>query len=363
VLELDENASIICYEEYYPYGETSYRAGRNIAEVGLKRYRYTGKEKDEESGLYYYGARYYACWLGRWTAVDPAGLVDGVNLYMYCRGSPIILLDKDGRQPSQNAGYIGAEPENPLPLEWPNNPERFNADNMPIADSKVFGPEEIKSVEIDSKRIDTIKKYGWGAEEIRNCNKLAYKGVREAVGADAKSIGDKLPRLGYDKKEELPLPKDPKEVAKEERQALADAVWNLKPDVEINKNMVDYAKSAIDSNLPVIIGVSTAEGPVRGGKVLNDDYMTNHFLVLVGYSMTDDGEIVSFKGVDNRSSKASFVYFNVDKETKEIIKHDTYDSRGTGISEIDEIGYRTTQMRLWKQIPILNDNGLIKGKP
>ena len=39
-----------------------------------KRYRYTGKERDEENGLYYHGARYYAPWLGRWTSCDPAGL-------------------------------------------------------------------------------------------------------------------------------------------------------------------------------------------------------------------------------------------------------------------------------------------------
>jgi RHS repeat-associated protein len=101
-LELDENASVISYEEYYPYGETSYRAGKNIAEVGLKRYRYTGKEKDEESGLYYYGARYYICWLGRWTAADPAGLVDGLNLYMYCRGSPVGLRDPNGNAPEDD---------------------------------------------------------------------------------------------------------------------------------------------------------------------------------------------------------------------------------------------------------------------
>jgi RHS repeat-associated protein len=97
-LELDEASNIISYEEYYPYGETSYRAGRNVAEVSQKRYRYTGKEKDEESGLYYYGARYYAPWLGRWTAADPAGLVDGLNLYMYCRGSPVGLVDEEGME-------------------------------------------------------------------------------------------------------------------------------------------------------------------------------------------------------------------------------------------------------------------------
>jgi RHS repeat-associated protein len=95
-MELDENASIISYEEYYPYGETSYQAGRSDTEVSQKRYRYTGKEKDEESGLYYHGARYYICWLGRWTASDPAGMVDGVNLYMYCRGNPVKLVDKEG---------------------------------------------------------------------------------------------------------------------------------------------------------------------------------------------------------------------------------------------------------------------------
>jgi RHS repeat-associated protein len=95
-LELDENVNIISYEEYYPYGDTSYQAGRSTSEVSQKRYRYTGKEKDEESGLYYHGARYYAAWLGRWTTVDPAGLVDGLNLYMYCRGDPVKLWDPDG---------------------------------------------------------------------------------------------------------------------------------------------------------------------------------------------------------------------------------------------------------------------------
>ena len=51
VLELDDAGQIISYEEYYPYGSTSYQAGRSAAEVSLKRYRYTGKERDEESGL------------------------------------------------------------------------------------------------------------------------------------------------------------------------------------------------------------------------------------------------------------------------------------------------------------------------
>jgi RHS repeat-associated protein len=101
VLELDEQGAIISYEEYYPYGNTSYQAGPNAAEVSLKRYRYTGKERDEESGLYYHGARYYAPWLGRWTAADPAGIVDGLNIYTYVRLNPVKLVDSTGMQGSE----------------------------------------------------------------------------------------------------------------------------------------------------------------------------------------------------------------------------------------------------------------------
>jgi len=48
-----------------------YRAGRSETEVSQKRYKYCGKERDDESGLYYYGDRYYAAWLGRFVSVDP----------------------------------------------------------------------------------------------------------------------------------------------------------------------------------------------------------------------------------------------------------------------------------------------------
>ncbi len=50
-LELDNQARIISYEEYSPYGSSTYQAVRSQTET-VKRYRYTGKERDEESGLY-----------------------------------------------------------------------------------------------------------------------------------------------------------------------------------------------------------------------------------------------------------------------------------------------------------------------
>ena len=92
-LELDEGADVISYEEYYPYGSTSYQAGRSVAEVSLKSYRYTGKERDDETGLYYHGARYYVPWLARWLSCDPK---DSENCYRYGRNNPIFWFDPSG---------------------------------------------------------------------------------------------------------------------------------------------------------------------------------------------------------------------------------------------------------------------------
>ena len=66
-----------------------------------KRYRYTGMERDEESGLSYHTARYYVPWLGRWTSSDPLGTKDGVNLYQYVGSHPIRLKDSRGTQSTQ----------------------------------------------------------------------------------------------------------------------------------------------------------------------------------------------------------------------------------------------------------------------
>jgi RHS repeat-associated protein len=96
-VELDGAGDVISYEEYQPYGASACRSASGT-EVSAKRYRYNGKERDEETSLYYYGARYFAPWIGRWTATDPAGFVDGLGLYNYCRGSPVGLSDPNGMQ-------------------------------------------------------------------------------------------------------------------------------------------------------------------------------------------------------------------------------------------------------------------------
>jgi RHS repeat-associated protein len=126
-LELDEAGRIISYEEYYPYGSTSYQAVDASVRAAAKRYRYTGMERDEETGLAYHGARYYAGWLGRWTACDPIGIGDGVNLYAYVHANPITGTDRSGlsrrRQPRPAPAPLPA----PVPAAPPAAPPQAQA--------------------------------------------------------------------------------------------------------------------------------------------------------------------------------------------------------------------------------------------
>ena len=105
-LELDDAEEIISFEEYYPYGSTSYQAVRNQTETP-KRYRYTAMERDEESGFTYHTARYYALWLAVWTSCDPIGTSGGINLYRYANNRPLRFIDATGEQPNpDNIGNV-----------------------------------------------------------------------------------------------------------------------------------------------------------------------------------------------------------------------------------------------------------------
>ncbi|MBL6448472.1 hypothetical protein JMN32_19320 [Fulvivirga sp. 29W222] len=95
-LETDTNADIISYEEYFPFGGTAILSGQSTAEVKLKFYHFTGKERDNSTGLYYYGARYYAPWMGRWLNPDPGGPIDGLNLLAYVSNNPLKYTDPSG---------------------------------------------------------------------------------------------------------------------------------------------------------------------------------------------------------------------------------------------------------------------------
>jgi RHS repeat-associated protein len=96
-----QDNTLVDREEYTPYGETSFGS------FARKRYRFTGKERDDEVGLYYHGARYYSPWTARWVSCDPAGLVvekpraaprSPVSGYLYAAANPLAFVDRDGNE-------------------------------------------------------------------------------------------------------------------------------------------------------------------------------------------------------------------------------------------------------------------------
>ncbi|WP_228519591.1 RHS repeat protein [Morganella morganii] len=97
-LETDGDGKLLSQEEYYPFGGTAVLVAGADSGIDYKTHRYSGKERDA-TGLYYYGYRYYQPWAGRWLSSDPAGTVDGLNLFRMVRNNPVTLYDNDGRAP------------------------------------------------------------------------------------------------------------------------------------------------------------------------------------------------------------------------------------------------------------------------
>jgi len=76
--------------EFTPYGQVYDHSGSDV------RHRFTGKEWDETAELYYFPYRYYSPSIARWMIRDPAGMVDGPNLYAYLNGNPCSRIDQFG---------------------------------------------------------------------------------------------------------------------------------------------------------------------------------------------------------------------------------------------------------------------------
>ena len=85
-ISVNQNGEVFNFKSL-PYGQ--------VIQDGIQ-YGFTGKEKDSESGLHYFGARYYDSDLGRFTSVDP---IAGNNPYAYVANNPLMLVDPDGFAP------------------------------------------------------------------------------------------------------------------------------------------------------------------------------------------------------------------------------------------------------------------------
>ena len=90
----DAKANVAQFDAYLPYGELLVDEHSSTEEMP---YKFNGKELDEETGLYYYGARYMNPRTSLWYGVDPlAEKYPSIGGYVYCAGNPIIRIELNG---------------------------------------------------------------------------------------------------------------------------------------------------------------------------------------------------------------------------------------------------------------------------
>ena len=92
----DAKANVAQFDAYLPYGELLVDEHSSTEEMP---YKFNGKELDEETGLYYYGARYMNPKTSLWYGVDQlAEKTPGLSAYVICKNNPINLIDHDGNK-------------------------------------------------------------------------------------------------------------------------------------------------------------------------------------------------------------------------------------------------------------------------
>ena len=99
---ITDRKEVAQYVAYTPYGET-FKEYKNVTP-----YKFNGKELDQETGYYYYGARYYDPQTALWFGTDPLAHINPqVSPYVYCKSNPVCRIDLDGRADWQ-AVYDGS---------------------------------------------------------------------------------------------------------------------------------------------------------------------------------------------------------------------------------------------------------------
>ena len=181
---LDNNGTIVNTQEYYPFGETSFGS------YAKKRYQYVGKERDEESGLYYYGARYYAPWIARFISVDPlSAQYAQLSSYNYSDNNPINDYDIDGMQNNNTENSeVGSNAKSIEELvtvspEFANKPVEPQINKVKDIKKKDFNSKE----EYQSAKQQSQKEWGQYYDNLNKYNFLQMA-RNEVINANSESL-------------------------------------------------------------------------------------------------------------------------------------------------------------------------------
>lgn len=184
-LELDDTAGIISYEEYHPFGTTSYQNQNKNIKSAAKRFRFTGMERDEESGMEYHGARHYLPWLARWLSPDPIGIRGGLNVYRYAMNKPTGLIDTSGKNDKPGPyNKVGGDHVRQVASQFPLGGERKDAPHyytglaVPTKDNPSYLDPNAQLVEKATNKSQWGDDYnGNPAEKVRDDGLIEYDGI------------------------------------------------------------------------------------------------------------------------------------------------------------------------------------------
>ena len=168
----DDHANITQYDAYLPYGELLVDEHSSSEELP---YKFNGKQFDEETGLYYYGARYLNPMTSLWYGVDPlAEKYQFLGSYVYCSANPIKIIDVDGNDEfhvNGNGNIIKVVNNNSANITIVN----------PDGSKKYFSDYKTKSIFL-----------GWGNGKNRQiiANVAAYYAKAIGIKATVGTIGE-----------------------------------------------------------------------------------------------------------------------------------------------------------------------------
>ncbi len=175
-LQLSTTGTLIAKEEYYPFGDSVLRT------VDKTRYRYVGKEKDAESGLYYYGARYYAAWTCRFISVDPmASSRSWLNSYNYVQNNPIMNTDPDG-----GLDNGGGDPVKKGDTFVGDDGKTYTAsfDSIEVTATATPKAEKFNNISLDGLSTNSYPNY-----MNQDNNVVTYNSIQRWFGGTAKNLG------------------------------------------------------------------------------------------------------------------------------------------------------------------------------